>query len=63
MTPAERERLYYDTLRRIVRFHSPDQIRRIAEKQWGLSYEEALAMAYENIQFEAKDALKGKRRP
>ena len=53
----------YDALRRITAYMSPDQLRRRAEKEYGLPYEEALEMAYENIQSEARVAIKGMRRP
>lgn len=54
----------YEALRRISRdYQSPDQLRRSAEKSWGLPYEEALEMAYENIQNEARMAIKGMRKP
>lgn len=52
----------YDTLKRIARdYQTPDQIRRSAERDYGLSPEEALEYAYENIQHEAKSAIKGLR--
>lgn len=58
------ETTYYDTLRKIARdFMTPDQLRRAAQKSYGLDYEEALEMAYENIQSLAKAAIHGKRRP
>lgn len=55
--------LYFDVLKRITRYDSPDRLRRSSEKDWGLPYEEAMAMAYENIQNEARLAIKGHRRP
>lgn len=52
----------YDTLKRIARdYQTPDQIRRSAERDYGLSPDEALEYAYENIQHEAKAAIKGLR--
>lgn len=58
------ERRYYDALKRIAHdYASPEKIRRTAERQYGLSPEEALEYAYENIQQEAITAIKGKRRP
>lgn len=56
------EQTYFDTLKRIVKYMTPDQIRRDAKAN-DMGYEEYLEMAYENIQFEAKHAIKGKRRP
>lgn len=47
-------------LRRISKdYQKPEQLRRASEKQYGLDYEEALEMAYENIQHEAAQASKG----
>lgn len=40
-------------------YKSTDQLRRESEKQYGLEYEEALEMAFENIQGEAEFAVKG----
>lgn len=40
-------------------YSSPAQLKRNAEKEYGLDYESALEMAYENIQEEAKSAIKG----
>lgn len=58
------ERLYYDTLQRISKsYATPDRLRRNAARGYGLDYEEALEMSYENIQSEAKQAIKGKKRP
>ena len=54
---------YYDVLKRIASYLPPNKLRREAEKQYGLDYEEALEMAYENVLIEAKSALRGKHRP
>lgn len=50
-------------LRRIAAYDSPDRLRRSSEKQWGLAFEEAMEMAYDNIQQEARNALRGVRVP
>ena len=42
-------------------YQTPDQLRRNAEKEYGLDYEESLEYAYENIQSLAKSATKGVR--
>lgn len=48
------------TLKRISKdYQTTDQLRRGSEKQYGLAYEEAMEMAYENIQGEASTAAKG----
>lgn len=52
----------YDALRAIAReYQTPDQIRRSAEKDYGLAYAEALEYAYENIQSLAHLTIKGVR--
>jgi hypothetical protein len=53
----------YDALKRITMYQSPSQLRKSAEKQYGLSAEEVIEMAYENVLIEAKNAIKGMRRP
>lgn len=45
---------YYYALMRIASYETPDQLK---EDDYGLGYEEALEMAYENIQTEAKAVL------
>lgn len=54
---------YFDALKRIASYQSPEQLRRVSEKQYGLEYVEALEMAYENVIDEAKFAVKGRRKP
>lgn len=52
----------YDALKRIARgYQTPDQLRRNAEREYGVSGSEAIEMAYENIQQEAEIAIKGLR--
>lgn len=41
------------------RYQSPDRLRKNSEKDYGLDYEEALEMAYENIQTDAARVVKG----
>lgn len=54
----------YTSLKLIAKaYQTPAQIRRNSEKQFGLPYEEALEYAYENIQQEARNAIKGVRVP
>jgi len=45
----------------ITKYQTPGKLRRDSEKDWGVEYEEALEMAYENIQSTAKYAVKGVR--
>jgi hypothetical protein len=54
---------YYDALKRITQYQTVDQLRRHSEKHWGVCFEEALEMAYENVIEEARIAIRGKRRP
>lgn len=62
MTPRpDYEDRFYHALKRIKAYMSPERLRREAERQYGLSYEEALEMAYDNVQGEAISALHGYR--
>lgn len=53
----------YAALKTIIRYQTPDQLRRQSQRHYGLDYEEALGYAYENIQQTAKNAVKGVRLP
>lgn len=54
----------FDALKMIANdYQTPFQLKRDSEKEYGISYEEALEMSYENIQNLAKHAVKGMRRP
>jgi hypothetical protein len=53
----------YTFLKRIVTYDTPAQMRRNSEKNWGLQFDECIEMAYENIQQEARNGLKGIRLP
>ena len=57
------EQRYFDALKRISQYESPERLRRNAEKDYGLEGDEAIEMAYENVIHEAKTAVKGRRRP
>lgn len=54
---------YYDALKRITKYQTVQQLRRNSEKEYGLSFEEALEYAYENVKEEAIRVIKGKQRP
>ncbi len=59
-----KEQKLYDTLKRIATgYQTTKQLRKDSQGEWGLDYEEALEMAYENIQQDAKSAIKGMKRP
>lgn len=62
-TRADYEQRFYIALKRILAYMTPDQLRRQSERTYGLSFEEALEMSYENLQNEAIAALTGYRRP
>lgn len=63
-TITEQAQRYYDALLKISReFYSADRLMKTSERLYGLSPEEALVMAYENMQNAAKIAIKGRRRP
>jgi hypothetical protein len=54
---------YYDALKRISMYQSVGKLRLSSEKDWGLSFQEALEYAYENVLEEARAAIRGKGRP
>lgn len=57
-----REEKYRHTLTRIAKeYLTPSQLKKLATKR-GANYLEQLEMAYENIQEEAKSAIKGRRK-
>lgn len=57
------EQKYYDTLRKIAReYQTAEQLRRRAG-QYGLGFVEEIELCYENLQDEARRAIRGKRRP
>ncbi|MCK5611337.1 hypothetical protein KAR91_56225 [Candidatus Pacearchaeota archaeon] len=47
-----------EALRRISAYQSIETLQKNSKKDWGLEYEEALEMSYENMQSEAKTILK-----
>lgn len=58
------EQIYFDALKKIARdFETPDRLRKMAERGYGLDAAEAIEMAYENMQILAADTIRGKRRP
>lgn len=61
----DKERLtrYFDALKRITQFQSVEWLRKNSEKAYGLTPEEAIEMAYENIAVLAKVVIRGERRP
>lgn len=57
------ELLYWIALKAIAKSDSPEWLRKHSEKAYGLSYHEALEMAYENLQALAINATYKKRKP
>lgn len=57
------EQRYFDALKRITLYQSLNRLNCRCWKDWGLSYLEALEMAYENMQQDAKRAIGARRRP
>lgn len=54
---------FYDFLKRITLYQSPERLRKHSVREWGLEYPDALEYAYENVIEDARRAIKGKRRP
>jgi len=63
ITITEKQALQFNkmlnTLWRIKAYQSPEKLRKNSEKDFGLDFEEAIEMAYENIQSEAINNSKG----
>ncbi len=58
-----REQKMYAALKRIASYSPPERLRKTSESDYGLSPEEALEYAYENVLTEAKNAIRGMRAP
>ena len=58
-----KERRLFDALKKITQYELPERLHKIAGKLYGLAGDEAIEMAYENVLTEAKNAIKGMRRP
>lgn len=62
MTPKQKEQFnrMRNALKRIAsHYESVEDIERHAEKKWGLPPEEAIRYAYDNVQDEARSAVRG----
>lgn len=57
------EERFHTALVRISNYLPPEKLRKQSEKRYGLDADEAIEMAYENVINEAKQALKGYRKP
>lgn len=63
MSKVDHEARFHAALKEIASYMTTAQLRRESERRYGLSYEEGLEMAYENVVGTAKHALKGYRKP
>lgn len=52
----------HEALRRITKYDSVERLRNESENDYGLEFEEAIEMAYENMQNEAVAAIHGIRK-
>lgn len=59
---AEKRRMY-EALTRIANYAKREVLAKNSAKMYGLGYVEALEMAYENMQSEARVGIKGVRHP
>ena len=50
--------LMLNALKKIKAYQSPEKLRKDSKRDWGLDFEEAIEMAYENIKNEANFACK-----
>jgi hypothetical protein len=55
--------IYFHALKRIALYRDPEWLRKNGEREYGISGQEAIEMAYENVLCEARDAIRGKRKP
>lgn len=63
MKDSERIARLWEALKLIGAYQSTASLRRHSEGDYGLDYEEALEMAYENVILVAKTAIRGMRKP
>ena len=54
---------YWEALKRITNYQSITHLRLHSERDWGLPYQEALEMAYENVLEEARQAVGRRKMP
>ena len=59
----KREQRLFDALKRIASYHSTASLKHSSERLYGLESNEALEYAYDNVLLEAKQAIRGMRRP
>lgn len=61
MTPKQEKQFnqMLFALKKIAKYQTPKQLRKGSVKQYGIKYEEALEMSYENIQSDAVFYSKG----
>jgi hypothetical protein len=63
ITQKQRDQFNFmlNTLKKIKSYQSPSQLKKDSGKDWGLDFEEAIEMAYENIQNDASNGCKNVR--
>lgn len=59
----EAQQRMYTALKRIANFTPAGRLKRNAEKEYGLSGGDCIEVAYENVIAEAKQAIRGLRKP
>lgn len=64
-TISDNELRYFDALKRIASYTMPDRMKRDNKRfgGYGLPAHEEIELAYENVIFEAKAAIRNRRRP
>lgn len=58
-----REQKLFDALKRITHYYTSEYLHKHSEEMYGLSGDEAVEMAYDNVLADAKQTIKGMRRP
>lgn len=64
VTITEKQAIQFNLMRQTLigihkGYQTANQLRRNSEKEYGLDFDEAIEMAYDNIQLTAKSAVKG----
>lgn len=60
---TDKIRRLYDALKAVAQCDTPDQLKRDSQNEYGVEYDEALEMAYENVRQIARNAVRRMRRP
>ena len=54
-------RMRFALMRISCEYQTPEKLRKNAERDYGVCFEEAIEMAFENMQTDAREAVKGVR--